>query len=304
MFRGDFCGFLALGPRLCKLWLVENLQPPTYYAPGDADFMASPVLPPLGPDNPPWTLGAAFAVFLVSLACLFIVPLIVVAPYLAYLTRQGVPVTTEALGQNATVILLSLLGTIPAHLLTLFVIWRVVTKGGKYSFKEMVGWDITPQEIVWCFAGAMGLYVVALGLLYFSNGAETPMEQMVKSSSLARYTTAFLAVVTAPLVEELVYRGLLYSSLRQRFSPAIAVGVVTVLFAAIHGPQYSTNLAVLGVILMLSLTLTLVRVRTQRILPSVVIHTIFNGVQAVLLVLGLDLEKPEKAAGMLWLWLR
>jgi hypothetical protein len=44
---------------------------------------------------------------------------------------------------------------------------------------------------------------------------------------------------------------------------------------------------------MLSLTLTLVRALTDRLLPSVVIHLIFNGIQSVILLLYPFLEKPK-----------
>lgn len=281
---------------------MENLQPLTNYERG-LDY--EPVITPRtvddpDPDNPPWSVGTAVTVFLISIACLLFVPMIVVAPYLAYLATQGTVIDAAALGQNPTLIALSLLGTIPAHLVTLYVVWRVVTNRGQRPFAPYVGWDITAREVAACVGVALGLYGVAIMLSYFSNGAETPMDQMVKSSTLARYATAFLAIVTAPITEELVYRGVLFSALRQKYGRIIAIASVSVLFAAVHAQQYITNWFVIAVIFILSLTLTLVRNYTRRVRPSIVIHTIFNGVQAVLLVLGLDLEKTEKTATAIW----
>ncbi|MFL6228735.1 MAG: CPBP family intramembrane glutamic endopeptidase, partial [Pyrinomonadaceae bacterium] len=46
---------------------------------------------------------------------------------------------------------------------------------------------------------------------------ETELERMILSSPAARYFIAALATFTAPLVEEVVFRGVLYSGLRRGF---------------------------------------------------------------------------------------
>ena len=52
-----------------------------------------------------------------------------------------------------------------------------------------------------------------------------------------------------------------------------------------------TNLAVIVVITLLSITLTVARAVTGRLLPSFIIHLIFNGVQSVLIVLSPLIDK-------------
>jgi membrane protease YdiL (CAAX protease family) len=64
-----------------------------------------------------------------------------------------------------------------------------------------------------------------------------------------------------------------------------AVTIVTVLFAGVHVLQYFDNFGVVAVITMLSLSLTLLRARTRSLLPSFVLHLVFNGLQALFLVL-------------------
>jgi hypothetical protein len=56
------------------------------------------------------------------------------------------------------------------------------------------------------------------------------------------------------------------------------------MFAIPHVPQYWPNLAVIASILMLSATLTIVRARTRRLVPCYVIHLVFNGIQAMLIL--------------------
>ena len=77
----------------------------------------------------------------------------------------------------------------------------------------------------------------------------------------------------------------------------MAVAFVTLLFTLVHVPQYSLNghpdMAAIVTLLLLSLTLTLIRAGTGNLLPCIVLHTIFNGVQSVLLILQPFLESPE-----------
>jgi membrane protease YdiL (CAAX protease family) len=119
----------------------------------------------------------------------------------------------------------------------------------------------------------------------FLGGKETALDQIINSSVKARFATAFLAFATAPLVEELIFRGVLYPALQRAIGMIGAVAIVTVLFAGIHVFQYYENLAVVAVITLLSLTLTLLRAYTRRLLPSFVLHLVFNGIQAAFLVL-------------------
>ncbi len=111
---------------------------------------------------------------------------------------------------------------------------------------------------------------------------------------------AFLAVVTAPLVEEIVYRGILYSALQRLTGAIAAVAIVTLIFAGLHVRQYWPNFGAISAIPLLSLALTVVRARTGRLLPCYMIHLVFNGIQSVLIVaepyLRSVIETPQPEA--------
>jgi membrane protease YdiL (CAAX protease family) len=123
---------------------------------------------------------------------------------------------------------------------------------------------------------------------YFRS-KENDFQQMLQSSRAAVYLVAFFATFTAPLVEEVVYRGVLYSAFQRRLGQDFRRVLVTVLFAAVHVPQYSKNFdpdyGTIFTLLIVSLILTLIRVRAKSLLPCIVLHTIFNGAQSVLLIL-------------------
>jgi membrane protease YdiL (CAAX protease family) len=205
----------------------------------------------------------------------------------------------DALGQDKTFLFLSIVSVIPAHGLTLLGIWAFVTRWGKVSFSRTLKLSWPPSWVAWqgvAICSATALLLLGLGFVVtkFLGGGETDLDKLIQSSFSARVATAFLAVATAPLVEEIVYRGVLYPAIQRLLGMGWAVVVVTVMFAGVHVPQYKNNIGVIVVITILSVVLTLVRAWTDRLLPSVVIHLIFNGMQSLFLVLEPFVQKPEK----------
>jgi membrane protease YdiL (CAAX protease family) len=196
---------------------------------------------------------------------------------------------------DPTAVLLRILAIIPAHILTFVLAWLVVTRFRQFSFRETLGWKWNGFKIWHSFAIFAGFYVVALVLIQIFGKVETDFDRMLTTSRTAVFLVAFFATFTAPLVEEVVYRGLLYSAFQRRFSVVLSVVFVTVLFTAVHIPQYSNdnipNYASIIILLLLSLTLTLIRVRTDNLLPCIFLHTVVNGIQSLILILYPYIEK-------------
>ena len=212
-----------------------------------------------------FNLLKAFLVWIASIILLVVVQLIFTVPYFIYLWVTTGPPQVEALATDKIVAFLSIVAVLPSHLLTLLVIWLMVTEGRKRPFWKTIdfGW---PE-----FASPTAVMVVSVGLalaLLALGGA-----------------TAFVAVFTAPLVEELIYRGVLYSALERTLGKIIGVIVVSLLFAGVHVFQYMDNIAVIAVITLLSVTLTLARAYTGKVLPSFIIHLVFNGIQSMVIAL-------------------
>ncbi|HEX5704006.1 MAG TPA: CPBP family intramembrane glutamic endopeptidase [Pyrinomonadaceae bacterium] len=229
-------------------------------------------------------LFIAIFTWLVSVA-LLLLPQILALPYLLYY-YQGKPLTRESLLADKTLVVLLVAGILPAHLITLAVTWAVATRFGKIPAKAALQWHwASPISIL----KSMGLAVVLFGLAWavtlIFGGQETDIERILKSSRTAALIVAFLAVVTAPLVEEIVYRGILYPAWQRLTGSTAAVIIVTLSFALPHIPQYWPNMAVIASITTLSLILTIVRARTGNLLHCYLIHLVFNGVQAILIVL-------------------
>lgn len=251
------------------------------------NFVPSTVI---DPDNPPWGLLPALLTWVISVVLIVILPVLLVVPYIIYKTVNEGPLTDPM--KDSGLIFLSILAVLPAHILTLIILWLLVTNRGQRPFLRTLGWT-WPSTFgpLKCIALALLLLGIAVLVTWLFGGAETQLDQIVKSSLKARFVLAFLAVFTAPLVEEIIYRGILYPTLQRTFGVIWAVSVVSILFAGVHVFQYFNNFAVVSVIAILSVSLTLVRARTRSLLPCFVIHFVFNGLQALLLVLQPIIEK-------------
>ncbi len=260
------------------------------------------------PDNPPWGSWAAFGVWVASIALVIICPLIFVIPYLA---ATGILSQREqfeaAVKTDPIAVLLQIIGIIPAHLLTLALAWFVVTRGRKFSFKEMLGWDWNGFRVYHAVLISIGFYGLAIVAVLIFGDVENEFDIMLKSSRYIVYVVAFFAIVTAPIVEEVVYRGLMYSAFQRTLGKVAAVLLVTLLFALVHGAQYSVggrpDYAVMSVLLLLSLTLTVIRAKSGNLLPCIVLHVVFNSIQSVLLIaepfLRPYIENAEQTVGLI-----
>jgi hypothetical protein len=236
------------------------------------------------PDNPPWSLLQALLTWFASVAFLWLVPQLCVLPYVASHYR-GIDATRELLFADKTFVMIIVAGFVPAHLLTLALSWAVVTRLGRVSAAQVLGWRWKPDfGIGKSVLLAILLFLVAMAINYKFGGQETDIERILQSSRATALITAFLATATAPLVEEVIYRGLLYSAFQRVIGPVFAVIVVASMFAGLHVLQYWPNAGAISAITLLSVVLTIVRARTGRLLPCFAIHLVFNGIQSLIIV--------------------
>jgi membrane protease YdiL (CAAX protease family) len=251
----------------------------------------------IDPNNPPWGLTAAVLTWIGSIALLIGMSLLIITPYILKYFKGGSKQDLEQfLLTDKTAVLLQILSAIPAHLLTLGLVWAVVTRFGKLPFWRALGWSWSKHFGFWTSAGLAVVLLVTGGILTTLVGGEkTQIDQIVSNSAAARYTLALLAATTGPLIEELVYRGVLYSAFQRTIGTIWTVVLVSTLFTFVHVFQYYNNLGVIAVISILSISLTLVRAYTGRLLPCFVMHMVFNGIQSVLIIL--DPYLPHSITG-------
>lgn len=128
--------------------------------------------------------------------------------------------------------------------------------------------------------GAAVLYNLVLQLLGFQ-----PTLQDVafiisdETSPWLRAYFVLLAVVLAPVFEEILFRGMLLPALAKRFGAAASVVAISLIFAGIHGHVPSVV-----PLFILSVSLCLAYIGTGSLVASMAMHAVFNGVTVALLL--------------------
>ena len=94
-----------------------------------------------------------------------------------------------------------------------------------------------------------------------------------------RVIFALAAIIMAPLVEEIFFRGILYPLIKHRGYPRLAIWGTSLLFAAIH-----VNLMTFFPLFVFALLLVWIYERTDTLLAPIATHATFNTVNFVLFV--------------------
>jgi membrane protease YdiL (CAAX protease family) len=99
-------------------------------------------------------------------------------------------------------------------------------------------------------------------------------------------TLAAVAIVAAPVVEELFFRGLLLSALRSRLAPAAAIAVQAAVFGAYHAsPNYGWgNVGLIIILAAVGAVLGVTAQLTKRLGPGMVAHALLNATVFVVLL--------------------
>lgn len=253
----------------------------------------------IDPDHPHWGPVAGVSVWLGSVAAIVLLPSIAVLGYYLIQLARGAPVPSFAPQDDMhelrdwlmspRLLLIQVLTTIVAHAITIAVCWAVVTKMGTRQFWASLGWNWAGRSVwYWLVFSAcviVGLEILSVILLRFLPQSEdNSFTELLRSSQSVRIAVAVLATFSAPIVEEVVYRGVLFPGLRKRLGVIAAIVVVTLLFPSVHLLQYKGAWVTMSGLLFLSLILTLVRARTSSVLPCVTIHFVNNAFFSVLIL--------------------
>ncbi|HEX3571672.1 MAG TPA: CPBP family intramembrane glutamic endopeptidase [Acidobacteriaceae bacterium] len=207
--------------------------------------------------------------------------------------------------------LLQMAGQAATYILTLVVAWLVFPAIWHRPFSQGIRWS-------WYTARVHALKLVSLGLLlgvmmqfvtYFATPPKVlPIEEFF-STPLAAWGMTLFGILVAPVFEEICFRGFLvpgfaiaYDFLTLPRTPEaqthwrtttiltpvsllFSAVVTSVLFAWIHSEQIAHYPAALVGLFCVSLLLTIVRVRTQSVAASTLVHAAYNSFIFIALVI-------------------
>ena len=109
----------------------------------------------------------------------------------------------------------------------------------------------------------------------FPAPSDSPLEKLLTTTPSV-VTFVLFGIAFAPLLEEIVFRGFIFSALADLYGWKAALPITAVLFAALHVSQLRGNWPAVVVILFVGYVLTLARQRSGSLIPSIIIHTAYN----------------------------
>lgn len=237
-----------------------------------------------------WNVPQAFLNWGASIGFALLVPLVLLLVY-GGIVDMGIFAKLRNGELNAPIMMLQLVGTFGGQILSLVLSWMIVTGMGKRSFSEALGlsWpaNFKPWHALVLGIGMFGLSALLMSILPHH---ETDMDKFLKFGMPIRLVLALVATIGAPIQEEIVYRGVLYTALEKSIGVRGSLVLVSLLFWGVHVAQYWQSIATLVAVLLLSFALTALRAWSGKLLPCVATHLFFNGIQGVLIVVA-----PEKA---------
>jgi membrane protease YdiL (CAAX protease family) len=233
-------------------------------------------LPPAEPPRPrtPWTFRDLFLFILFAVLALVALSFLSFAVFAAVGPFFGWRTSTEAISQNTY---LALGAQFVFYIFVFVYIYVLVVHRYHFNFWRGIQWGPVGSRQVahYVAAGVLMTVAVQLAPTLLPDRTNFPLEHLFNTPASA-YTTAVFAVVIAPFMEELVFRGFLFSVFELRVGLPFAVVVTAILFAAMHADEYRGAWNHLLLIFIVGLILSLARGLSHKLAPSVIIHTTYN----------------------------
>jgi CAAX protease family protein len=225
-----------------------------------------------------FALFAAFAVFALDFLAL--------AVYAALKPVAGWHASARALNQN-TLFLLGLQAFF--YVLIFAFIYVLVVYHYRLPFRAAIRWRGPGARRIGIFllGGIILAFAVQIIPAILPDKQNFPLQQLFTSPA-ADYAIAGFAVLVAPFMEELVFRGFFFEVFERRINRSFAIVATAVLFAGLHVSEYWGAWNHVLMILVVGLVLSLARAATSSLVPSVIIHAAYNGTLMLLLFFQSD----------------
>tara|TARA_B110000438_G_scaffold253521_1_gene259178 strand:+ start:2818 stop:3663 length:846 start_codon:yes stop_codon:yes gene_type:complete len=159
----------------------------------------------------------------------------------------------------------------------IFIIFQIV-KRYDFNVKNWLGINLISINKIKYF----GIYFLAWPIIIlWSQLIEYLNLEIFKSNNYSKeifdslnnnyFLIFFLACIVAPFCEEVIFRGYLYKIVKEKSNIATGVIINSIIFGVIHlEPSSIVPAAILGI------ALSIIRIKTKSLLPSITIHTFHN----------------------------
>ena len=130
----------------------------------------------------------------------------------------------------------------------------------------------------------LGLSLSLLGTALQTPKVKSPFENL-GATPLSFALLALMAVILAPIFEELFFRGFLQPLLSRTFGAIAGILLTAALFGGLHAPEYSWAWQYAFCVSLAGVVFGYLRYRTNSIIPCTVMHGCFNALSVIALAI-------------------
>jgi membrane protease YdiL (CAAX protease family) len=160
------------------------------------------------------------------------------------------------------------------------------------GFRLRKSWSMPVSSFPW------QVIALAIILILSSEVVLEPLIKMADSNALMRLYNGiqrqpipffFMVVIAAPILEEILFRGIILDGFLKNYKPTPSILVSAILFAVIHA-----NVAQSIGALVIGAVFGWIYFKTQSIIPSIILHALVNGISYIS-VLNIDYSDLNKS---------
>lgn len=230
--------------------------------------------PDARPGAEPWTLLDLLFFVIFFIAALLVTGFLGFAGYALLKPLVGWTLPAQKLAHN-TIFLLGV--QFVFYVAVFFYVYALVVYRYRLPFWKGIKWGHPTARIVERYVLLGIVLTIAVQLLpaFLPDKSHFPLQKLFSTPD-ASYAMAVFAVVVAPFMEELVFRGVLFSVFETRAGLVFAIVATAVLFAGMHVREYYGAWDHVFLIFIVGLVLSLTRGFTKSLAPCVVLHVTYN----------------------------
>lgn len=181
---------------------------------------------------------------------------------------------------------LALPTTIALYAVVYFALKLVLgSRYGRPVFRSL-GWRRSNFSLGLAAGGGalLGFSLSLLGTALRTPKVKSPFENL-GATPLSFALLAFMAVILAPIFEELFFRGFLQPLLSRTFGAIAGILITAALFGGLHAPEYSWAWQYAFCVSLAGVVFGYLRYRTNSIIPCTVMHGCFNALSVIALAI-------------------
>lgn len=166
---------------------------------------------------------------------------------------------------------------IMAYACWLLGVWLLFRSKGMSAWQELqMQWPSSGTLGYLALGPAIMLSVGLLAPLLRAKDIDVNLLRQILSDPVARPMLIAFGITIGPLVEEMLFRGLLLPVAVRSIGTAGALALTSVPFALIHGPQYSWSWQHIVLLVFVSVAFGVIRLRSGSTMASTLTHGAYN----------------------------